>query len=404
MQFLRTRLTGLSHRQRIALLAWVIIAVMAVGRAALIAYPRHSGCYKVFADAGRHWIAAEDVYEARVGLDVFRYSPLIAAFFAPFGVLPDMLGSALFRLVNVGVFCAGLAWWLQAGVPLSLTAGRRAALWLLAIPLAVHSLVDVQTNALTVGLILFGMTAAATERWTLAAVLLLLASSIKVYPLSLVLLLVALYPRRIGLRAVIAGIVVSALPFLLQRPGYVMDQYRDWVRWGLNDRHSDAAFLAFRDFRLLCSVWLSPLSNRGYMIAQLAAAAVVAAVCIAQRLRQVAHRDLLMTLFSLGCAWMVVFGPATEHTTYIFLAPVLAWAALDGTLRERSLGYRLATGASFLLFTATQLCLWIPGGSRFHQHAPHPIAGMLLMATLIVTGLRRGAEMQQGEYLMRRAA
>jgi hypothetical protein len=404
MQFIRTRLVGLSPWQRIALLAWIIIAVLAVGRAALIAHPRHAGCYTVFADAGRRWVAGEDVYEARVGLDVFRYSPLIASFFAPFGALPDMLGSALLRLVNIGVFCAGLAWWLRAGVPEVLTPGQRAAIWLLTIPLAVHSLVDVQTNALTIGLILLGMTAAATERWNLAAFFLVLACAIKVYPLSLVLLLVAVYSRRMGLRAILASVAVLALPFFLQRSDYVFDQYREWVRWGLNDRHSNEAFLAFRDFRLLCSLWISPLSGRGYLFAQLAAASAIAGVCVAQRLRHVAHRDLLMTVFSLGCAWMMVFGPATEHTTYIFLAPALAWAVLDAGLRERSVGYRLVTGMSFALFTATQLCLWIPGGSRFHQYAPHPVAGLLMMAALIVTGLRRDAETSQGDLVIRRAA
>jgi hypothetical protein len=337
-------------------------------------------------------------------LDLFRYGPLAAAFFAPFGALPEMLGSALLRLVNVAVFCTGLAWWMRAGVPVNLTPGQRAALWLLAIPLAVHGLVDVQTNALAIGLMLLAMAAAATDRWTGAAFSLLLACSIKVYPFALVLLLVAIYPRRMGLRAVTAAAIVLALPFLLQRPSYVLNQYRDWLRWGLNDRHSDAAFMAFRDFRLLCSVWLSPLSNRGYLIAQLATAAMIAGMCIVQRLRGVERRELLMSILSLGCAWMMVFGPATEHTTYIFLAPALAWAVLDGWLRQRSFSYRLATLASFTIFAATQLCLWFPSGSRLHEYAPHPAAALLLMAVLMVTALKRTAETQQSDLMMRRAA
>jgi hypothetical protein len=262
----------------------------------------------------------------------------------------------------------------------------------------------VQTNALAIGLMLLAMAAFETDRWTGAALLLLLACSIKVYPFALVLLLVAVYPRRMGPRAVMATVVVLALPFLLQRPSYVLNQYRHWLRWGLNDRHSDAAFMAFRDFRLLCSVWLSPLSNRGYLIAQLAVGAVIAGLCIAQRLRGVERRELLLSVFSLGCAWMMVFGPATEHTTYIFLAPALAWAVLDGWLRQRSLGYRLAMLTTFTVFTATQLCLWFSSGSRFHQFAPHPAAGLLLMVVLMVTALRRSAETQQTDLMMRHAA
>jgi hypothetical protein len=379
---------GLSRWQRVALVAWITVGVMAVGRAALVGHPRHVGCYPIFAEAGRHWLAGEDLYEAREGLDVFRYSPLVAAFFTPFGALPDILGSALLRLVNLLVFGAGLAWWMRSGVPICLTPGQRAGLWLLALPLAVHSLVDVQTNALAIGFILLAFTAAAKEHWSAAALLLALACAIKVYPLALVLLLTAVYPRRMAIRSGLAVVLILGLPFVLQRADYVMAQYRDWLRWGLNDRHFDAAAIAFRDFRLLCSVWLTPLSERGYRIAQLAAAAVVLGICIMQRFRGLEWREVLVSLMSLGCAWMMVFGPATEHTTYIFLAPALAWAFLVGWLRPSSLAYRLMVGTSFVLFTATQLCLWFPGGSRLHQYALHPIAGMLLMAAWFTTTLR----------------
>jgi hypothetical protein len=404
MQIKRTRLVALLRWQRIALLAWIVVALMAVGRAALIGHPRHAGCYKIYADAGRHWWAGEDLYEARSGLDLFRYSPLVASCFVPFAALPDMQGSALLRVANVGVFCAAFGCWMRWSVPVILTTGQRAALWLLALPLAVHSLVDVQTNALTVGLILLAMTAAASRHWIITAALLIFACSIKVYPLALVLLLVAMYPRQMGLRSAIAAILIFALPFLLQRPSYLMTQYRDWLRWGLNDRHSDVAALAFRDFRLLCSAWLWPLSNRAYLIAQLAAGTVIAGLCFLQHFRGVEHRKLLMSAFSLSCGWMMVFGPATEHTTYIFLAPAVAWAVLDGWLNERSLGYRIVTLGSFAVFTATQLCLWFPRGSRLHEYAPHPAAGLLLMAALAATALGQSVETRQSELMLRKAA
>jgi hypothetical protein len=404
MQIQRTHIVALIPWQKIALFAWIVVALLAVGRAALIEHPRHAGCYKIYADAGRHWWAGEDLYEARSGLDLFRYSPLVASFFVPFAVLPDMLGSALLRVVNLGVFCAAFGCWMRLGVPVILPTGHRAALWLLAIPLAVHSLVDVQTNALTVGLILLAMTAAVSQRWTTAAALLMFACSIKVYPLALVLLLVALYPRQMGLRTAIAGVLIFAFPFLLQRSSYVMTQYRDWLHWGLNDRHSDVAALAFRDFRLLCSAWFWPLNNRAYLIAQLAAGALIAGLCFLQHFRGVEHRKMLMSVSSLGCGWMMVFGPATEHTTYIFLAPALAWAVLDGWLSERSLGYRVITLTSFTLFAATQLCLWFPGGSRLHEYAPHAAAGLLLMAALAVSAWRQSVETRQSELMLRKAA
>src|SRR5207249_8128952 len=140
--------------RRLALMAWIIIAILALGRAALIAHPHHRGCYDIFAGAGRHWLTGQDLYSPCPGLAVFRYSPLVAALLTPLGLLPDMLGSALLRLINLCVYLIAFAWWTRAAVPLRLAAGQRAALWLLVVPLSVHSLIDVQTNALTVGLLL----------------------------------------------------------------------------------------------------------------------------------------------------------------------------------------------------------------------------------------------------------
>src|SRR5207249_3771015 len=129
--------------------------------------------------------------------------------------------------------------------------------------------------------------------------------SIKVYPIALALLLLAMFPRRLTLPLLLAAGGVLALPFLLQAPEYVGRQYGDWLRWGLNDRHVETTDLAFRDLRLLCRVWLVPLSSNAFRIAQLAAAAGIAALCLWQRSRNIEPRRLLTTSFGLACGWMM---------------------------------------------------------------------------------------------------
>src|SRR4051794_39148207 len=60
----RPRRTGRMDRwRRAAYIAWGFIIVAGVGRATLYHLPRHCGCYDVFADGGRHWLAAEPVYD-----------------------------------------------------------------------------------------------------------------------------------------------------------------------------------------------------------------------------------------------------------------------------------------------------------------------------------------------------
>ena len=47
----------------------------------------------------------------------------------------------------------------------------------------------------------------------------------------------------------------------------------------------------------------------------------------------------------MGLAWLMLFGPAVEHATYVFLTPVLNWALLQ---REGRRG-RWLIGAAFVL-------------------------------------------------------
>jgi hypothetical protein len=386
---LRDRLQTFTTWPRLALAIWFLIGTVAVGRAALYSFPRHRGCYWLYAETGRNWVAGTSVYSPLPGLTVFRYSPLVAVFMVPFSELPDPLGSALLRLVNLGVYVGGLLWWARAGTPIPLSCTQRALLYLLAVPLSVSSLVDIQTNALTIGFLLLGVTAVARERWNWGAACVALACCVKAYPLAIALLLFAVHPRRFGGPFAVAAAVCLALPFAFQHPAYVAEQYGNWVRWGLNDRQAVAVEAASRDLRLLLRVWLVPLTPHVYRSLQVITGVGIAWLCVAERRAGLPPRRLLATLFGLGCCWMMVLGPATESTTYIMLAPALGWVTLEAWLEPRHPSYRAMVTSSFVLFTLTQLVLWFPHGRDLHRFAPHPIAGLLLIAALGVTEIQR---------------
>jgi hypothetical protein len=59
------------------------------------------------------------------------------------------------------------------------------------------------------------------------------------------------------------------------------------------------------------------------------------------------QRWLVRATLALGCAWLMLFGPAVEYATYVFLAPVLAWAALERT--DWRAGRRLIAAALVLV-------------------------------------------------------
>src|SRR5262249_9785489 len=147
--------------------------------------------------------------------------------------------------------------------------GQLAALFLLIVPLSVGSLNNGQSNPLVIGLLLAGVAAVAGERWWLASACVALACLFKLYPVAVGLLLAVVYPRRFAGRFAVALVLGLALPFPLQRPGYVAAQYAGWLdHLRRDDRTILPLALWYRDLRLLCHVWGIPLSAKGYVLVQ----------------------------------------------------------------------------------------------------------------------------------------
>lgn len=377
--------------ERCAILIWTVALLVILGRSLLTT--RGQGVYPIFAQAARHWCEGTDLYGAQPNnLDVFRYSPAVAAFFVPLSLLPDRVGGAIWRLVNAAVFLAALAWWAQTALPRPLTRTQRAALFLLVIPLSLGSLNNGQSNALILGLLLAALAAARTERWNVAAAVVALATLFKLYPIALGLLLAAIHPRRFAGRlglALAAGLVI---PFLLQHPGYVWEQYGIWYHYlGSEDRSAWPIDVAYRDLRLLFRVWLVPLSPQTNLLIQLFAAGGIALVCVAARRANWNQRWLLTLLLALATCWMTVVGPATESSTYTLLAPTAAWAVLAVSSEHPARWLRGIVRTSYLLLAGCQLANWLPGGARpIHALGPQPFAGLLLLVGVL--GLALGAQ------------
>jgi hypothetical protein len=404
-----------------AVAAWALVLGVVCIKAA--GWPRSHSLYPVFAAAAQDWQAGEPLYRTTTpdagGLDVYRYSPLVAALFTPFSVLPAPVGGVLWRLLNAGVCLTGLAWFCRAVLPRRLPRSQRAVVFLLVLPLAVGNLHNAQSNPLVLGLVLGSVAATAERRWSLAAGCTALACLFKIYPIAVGLLLVVLYPRRFGPRLAAALVVGLALPFLLQDPPYVAAQYASWVDYLRGDDRSGLPLtLCYRDLPLLCRRWISPLDPGAYQVIQVLAGAGIALLCLAQRRRQYQaeasaggrpsltlrvsegaswpERRLLIGLLGLGCCWMTVFGPATESCTYLLLGPTLAWALLETWLERRPLFARAWLAIAYGLLVVTYMSCWFPSGTRLQSLGLQPLAGMMLLAYLLA-GMLRPSQQQAGD-------
>jgi hypothetical protein len=366
---------------------WLLVAIIISIRVAWTPY--RNTVYPILAHGVANWVQGADLYTPErqlANFDAFVYPPPAVCVFLPFSILSDRIGGIVWRLVNLGVYLAAFIWFWKGGAPGSTprleqdprrrAGGRLGLLLLLLLPHSIDSLNNGQSNMLIAGLLMAGVGAALRERWNLAAVCLAVPCLLKIYPLAIGLLLALVFPRpllpRLGL-ALAAGL---AAPFLCQSPDYVADQYQQYGQWVIgHDRTSWNLHNAPHDFYFLTR-WLgTPLPRGAYIALQLTTAALAAGWCWALRRRGVENAVAARRLLGLGIGWIICFGPATESSTYILLAPVLAWEMLAAWTGASRAG-RLPITAVYALLCASGMSLWFPGGRRVAQLL-QPLAGLV---------------------------
>ena len=148
----------------------------------------------------------------------------------------------------------------------------------------------------------------------------------------------------------LALIALGALAFLLQRPSYVLGEYRHWIATRIGDnRRLYKPEIAPRDLWMVLRFVHLSISERMYQVIQLLGAALIAAVCLFGRLRQWPENRLLIALYTLVSCWMLLLGPATESATYILLAPAMVLALIQAFEQKLPLGLRAMAVASLVV-------------------------------------------------------
>jgi hypothetical protein len=365
---------------------WTVTAWIAWAVSLLILVVRFCpGCPRAYAFndymlAGSHWIHGEYLYANWRG---FIYSPITAAFFAPFACLPPAVAYILWLLLNVAVLLGGLATLLQTTFVSVINRAYGGIIYLLLLPFALGNLEVGQANALVIGLLMFSVAAVRVERWNTAALCVAIPTFFKIYPLAIGMLICAIAPRRFGWRLLIALVILGAAPFLFQHWFYVSDQYHAWVTTRTSDDRLNYSinYVPLDLWFLLRFVGHLPIPSWFYTLIQLGTGAGLALFCIWGKWRHWRTERVLGALFFLGSIWMVLCGPATESHTYLLLAPALVLGLVQSFNRWHPAWLRAMVCATCVL----QFVYHITKTSYlFHLtaqwiHSAQPISALLLL-------------------------
>jgi alpha-1,2-mannosyltransferase len=372
--------------ERVALSLWLIL-LGAIGTRVLLR-PEARTTYPIFSSSTRLWWQSLELYHphrpdwVQTG---YRYSPIFAILMTPFAVLPDGPGGVIWRCFNAAIFLGALGWWSRAVLPRAVTRDHLALLAILVIPLTLPSANNGQVNVLVSGLLLATVTAVAQKRWNLASLCMGLAFVCKIYPLALGLILVLLYPRQLAARLALVIAASFGLPFLCQRPEYVLDQYGKWFHMlGADDRSQFSLEGSYRDLWLLIRQLELPLSYTSYRVLQVLSGVAVAALCWVRQRRGWSERSLLTSTLALATAWMLLLGPAPESCTFVLMAPSLAWALLSGFTPPRLTFGLVLIVVSSVLYLLAFSASWLPQVAEIHSKGLHPWATILWVVYLLL--------------------
>ena len=424
-------------------LTWVVIALWSIVMLAIFIRvgfsPHRNTVFETYETAGKHWIASQDIYKTKRG---FVYSPLIAAFFAPFTVLPDLASNVLWRLLNLGVYLGAICLWLKLELHHRIPKSRHILVYLLLLPLSLGNFNNGQANPIIIGLLMLAVIGTKTTCWNTAALCVAVAAYFKIYPLVVGMLLIVLFPQKLSWRLPLAVIVLGGLSFLLQKPAYVTHQYQLWIATRMGDDRRQyvqviapndlwlllrylhisitekanivlhvasgtaiAALCLFGWFRgwalnrLLAALftlviyWMlllgpatesSTYRERAYIVLQVSSGAAIAAICFFGRLKGWALNRLLASLFTLVVCWMLLLGPATESSTYILLAPALVLALLQAFNQPMSPWLRVLPVSTYLItLVSLGIDSFTPFNKDIHAMALQP-AGALIFSCYVV--------------------
>lgn len=369
--------------RRLALICWAIVLAVVAGRMLLSRNINHS-VFFIFDTAGRSWIAGHELYGNEDNL--FRYSPTIAAAFAPWTLLPQRAAEILWRVVNAVAFIASLLYFFRACVP-SFDARRRWLVVFGALPLGVMSVNNGQANIILGALLFCAIADAHRERWNRCAAALAAAVLLKLWPIAAAGLLIVAFPRKLGGRFAVALGIGLLAPFLAQRWDYVLDTYRSWLHYLPSDTRIDFNLLeGNRDLWHVNRLFGEPVSLLQYRLLQLGSASILAGAVVWMRRRLQPINDVLTFIAFGGTIWMLAFGPATESCTYSLMGPLLAWACLDPTRENETRLERFLLLLSIGFFGVALLSVPL-GYSRFIEaFGLQPLGAVVLFARMLVSG------------------
>ncbi len=288
----------------------------------------------VYHEAVAKWLAAAPLYRDYS----FHYPPQFVLFFLPFHSMPPAAGDILWRCISSGLLAWSL-WRIIALAPDPRGTLFLCATWIALLP-GLAAMRNGQANVIFAAFTTLAAANLARARWWPASVYLVGAIAAKGAIGLVMLLLAAAWYRPLVWRLALALGIFLVIPFLFYDRAYVLSQYQQYGEHlralSVNERHFANAEELFRKFGIGLTEKASLLASIGAGFATLIAWLIGA--------RRKTEPERAMLLLGLSTTYLMLFNPMTEINSYVIVAPVLAFYAVQAMQDRRNhvFGYGIA--------------------------------------------------------------
>jgi alpha-1,2-mannosyltransferase len=355
-------------------MAWA--ALFATISILILAGSDHS-VVSTYRDATIQWFAGRNIYtDTGHG---FLYLPAAAILFAPFAWLPPAACEIAWRLMVIGGFAIGV-WRLGKIAEGGQSDSTFALLTLASLPPALACARNGQSTLIMAGLMMSACVDLAEGRRGRAVLCATLAVALK--PLAVVLLLLApFFDRRLAWRVALGFVAVLCLPFVTQRPAFVLDQYAKCAQMFRASSHCGMIELWAQPFSVLGLLGINVSESTQTAIRLIAAGGAIG-LCLAARSRTRSTRAAEY-LLAISVLYILLFNPRTENNTYAMLGPVIGLslvAALASKQPSRAAVLFLSTLVTLMAVGDALVRLFAPEGEHIWMT---PCLAVLFSAYLI---------------------
>lgn len=244
--------------------------------------------------------------------DLYKYSPSFSAIMVLFAYLPDALGLVLWNLINCLILFIGIKNFIK-GPPEVIF-----ILWFL-LNEYLTSVINSQSNAMIVGLLIMAFTFFEKDKVHLAALCIIATFYIKIFGVIAALIFL-FYPNKIKFIkwCILWGVLIGLLPLFFNTLEILAEQYKNWYELLRNDHEGN---FGYSFMGVLHSVF--GLNSGKDILVILGLITMIFPLFFIKTANNLKFR---INWFSAILIWMIIFNHKAESPTFIIaLSGIAIW-------------------------------------------------------------------------------